>query len=350
MSPEFWDAFWVVAKYTAPIVTGAFGFYALVEDFRVEKDGRRVLSAKAYWGMALLIVGTALAVGGDAHKDRKDDETTQKTADSLKSVSNDLTTVSQHLDDVSGKLKGAVQTLGDTKTQVDKNLGTTSSVLQETLNVADPMDRDFAAIYARIGVSPKNPLAQAYIKRVMPEHSSYFEFNVGDKGFPDSKQDGAQLANLAGFTKVSVRFYDPARGNKGPELSLFGVCDKSGGGVGRGTVEKQISYQAKETALEISCMTPNVNHFIESGTDTVRSYRELRGFTVFVRVTLLMNAGDAGIDFNLPQVSLITPTSRWLDLPALKRTSCPGLSFCFMNRIAEDDSCFEAQIPKNFRF
>jgi len=364
MRPHFVDTVWLGIKYTAPIVTAFYGFYAIVTDFRIEKNGEKVLSPKAYWGMALLVVSTALGIGSDVHKDREDRAQAKEIIGRLEgatSSSQDAAAASKAAAAIS---KQTATTLGGVETKLDDNVNTTASVLQEELKAADPIHHDWAAVYTRIEVPLDQRAVQSYLKRVLPTNTGYFNSNLGEPGFPDEKIDGSELANLAHFAKVSVSFYKgrgptwtpTGKGANLPALTILATCDPLAEGADPSRVKKDVTYHKEiplsEASFEISCLSRSAHEF-ESDVSPLRSYRDFPGLRVLVHVTIMVKNGNPGIDFQLRQFSLVTSTSRWLTIPALRATQCPGgprVYFTGDTSIRPEDFCFESFMPRDFRF
>jgi hypothetical protein len=363
MRPQFFDILWLAIKYTAPVVTAFYGFYAIVTDFRIEKDGQKVLTAKAYWGMALLVVSTAFGLASDAHKDQQDRAQTQAIIGGLQSATSSSLSAADAAKQAADASERAAKGLGGVETKLNDNVNTTASVLQEELKAADPIDRNWAAVYTRIEVPLDQRPVQSYVKRVLQANTSYFKFDLGEPKFPDEKIDGAELANLAHFAKVRVSFYKgkgptwtpSGKGANLPALTIWADCDLAEG-VDLSRVKKDVTYNGdrvfSKESFEVSCLSQSA-HEVESQVSLLRSYRDLPGLRVLVHVTIMAKQGNPGIEFQLRQFSLVTSTSRWLTIPALKATPCPGGPRAYLavdTNYRPEDVCFESFMPREFRF
>jgi hypothetical protein len=359
MSPQFADEIWLAIKYTAPVITALYGFFATVTDFRVEKDGKKVLSRKAYWGMALLVVSTALGMGSDAHKDREERvqalEIVQKE-DILGAQLQSATTTSEKMS----------KTLGDTEKTLDKNVNTTASVLRETRRAIDPIEHSWWVI-ATIDVPENQPSVRTYINRILGAETKRetagrgFSFTADQSGFPDANQQGeAALAELAGFSQVQLAFYRPRDVKKTPVLTLTANCDQqkpSGQGLDENGIRKELFdlyASSSESTLRIRCNSWSVS---EEGTPALRSYSDFPGLGVMVEITgkdLGADSPDSGRleRFEINQIGLGSATSRILSIEDLKPTKCSG-SEDSAYRILDDGPyvfCFESHIARNRGF
>ena len=138
------EAILIVLKYTGALIASAYGLYATLTDFREEKDGKKILSSKGKYGIALLLVSSMLALSTDVVKDVRENEKKEEAdkaekirqaeaeikqrelvgrmnnqIDISRGVSSQLAGTAEKLDanitttkDVSNKLNGAVKTLG----------------------------------------------------------------------------------------------------------------------------------------------------------------------------------------------------------------------------------------------
>jgi hypothetical protein len=66
------DIIITILKYTGSLIAGAYGVYATLTDFKDEKNGKKVLSRKGYFGMGLLISSLVLNLSTDAFKDYRE--------------------------------------------------------------------------------------------------------------------------------------------------------------------------------------------------------------------------------------------------------------------------------------
>jgi len=62
----------IILKYAGSILSGFYGIYATLTNFRADKDGKRVLTMKGYVGIALLFLSTMLSLSTNAIKDIQD--------------------------------------------------------------------------------------------------------------------------------------------------------------------------------------------------------------------------------------------------------------------------------------
>src|SRR5437879_3634749 len=62
----------IVLKYTGGFFAAFYGVYATLTDFRVKRNGKRVLSSKGYFGIGLLTLSAILGLSSDGLKDLKE--------------------------------------------------------------------------------------------------------------------------------------------------------------------------------------------------------------------------------------------------------------------------------------
>jgi len=58
-----------VLKYTGSVFAALYGLYATITDFHIDKDGKKALSRKGYFGIGLLLVASVLSLSSDVFKD-----------------------------------------------------------------------------------------------------------------------------------------------------------------------------------------------------------------------------------------------------------------------------------------
>lgn len=128
-----------ILKYTGSLIAGAYGVYATLTDFKDEKNGKKVLSRKGYFGIGLLISSLLLNLSTDAFKDYRERQQARVNEDRQKQLvaqqKDTSIKLGKELDQttaISSELTEALNQLNHTSTKMDTNLKTTTSVLSET--------------------------------------------------------------------------------------------------------------------------------------------------------------------------------------------------------------------------
>ena len=178
----------IVLKYTGGFFAAFYGVYATLTDFRVKRNGKRVLSSKGYFGIGLLTLSAILGLSSDGLKDLKeklerdeaakverisreqaqarDERITARLTDELSRL-NDLSAslglASKKLDsnaktttDISSNLETQLRVTGTIShrlsaavNELSKTSQTTTTVLGETVNRVDSLD-----VYLEVLVDP----------------------------------------------------------------------------------------------------------------------------------------------------------------------------------------------------
>ena len=158
-------------KYAGSIVAGAYGIYATLTDFKEEENGRKVLSAKGRWGIALFLCSLLMNVFSDGIKDYREhvkegkdkagqilaDKETQDTAATLATQLTRTETINTQLDAA--------------RHDLSKTANTTASVLNETRRVSDPfVGTTGFRLYFDLMVPGDQLLVKSYLERITHEH------------------------------------------------------------------------------------------------------------------------------------------------------------------------------------
>jgi hypothetical protein len=124
---------WPILKYVGAVIAAVYGVCATVGDFHVERNGRRILSRWAYFGIAFLVLASSLTLLSDIKKDQNErrekkesTEAQERTANDQRQLVEGLTTQTQLVkktaDTLDGVVSTVVQTSNDTK-NVSNELG-----------------------------------------------------------------------------------------------------------------------------------------------------------------------------------------------------------------------------------
>jgi hypothetical protein len=84
------DHLLIAVKYTASLTTAVYGVYATVTDFHEQREGKRALSRKGYYGIGLLVVSSLLTFSADILKDIRDTDEALTKANEEKTAREEL--------------------------------------------------------------------------------------------------------------------------------------------------------------------------------------------------------------------------------------------------------------------
>lgn len=115
----------LLLKYSASIIAAAYGVYATVTDFKEEKNGKKILSRKGRWGIALLLFSTLINLSSDGYKDIQDRKAAAVEEDRRLKAVEDQRQISNALAQQGSALKqnlAGVQTLGKDLNETSKRL------------------------------------------------------------------------------------------------------------------------------------------------------------------------------------------------------------------------------------
>ena len=182
------DQMLIVLKYTGSFFAACYGVYATLTDFRPEKDGKKRLSRKGYFGIGLLVLSSVLALSADGLNDYKENQEKQAAGESerrsreaarvrderitarlteqltrLEGLSSSFTVASEKLDansittnKISSNLRIQLNATGRISHQLGKAVNelnrtskTTNAVLGETVDRVDSLD-----VYLEVLVDP----------------------------------------------------------------------------------------------------------------------------------------------------------------------------------------------------
>jgi hypothetical protein len=107
----------------------AYGVYATVTDFKQEKNGKKVLSNKGRWGIALLLLSIIVNVSSDGYKDIQDRKAAATERQRQAKATEDQRHLSEALNDQRSALKENLTSVRD----LAKDLENTSDRLQRTV-------------------------------------------------------------------------------------------------------------------------------------------------------------------------------------------------------------------------
>jgi hypothetical protein len=152
-----------VLKYGGAIVAMVYGLYATLADFKDERNGKKVLTTKGYFGIALLVFSSVLSFCSDIAKDAHD----QKDADADKR-------------ELESRYQQVITNLTETKEQLVAQNETLRTALEkvgvDVARVANPIkELAFSFVYT----VPRDKKVEDYRKRLEDERP-----NLANERFP----------------------------------------------------------------------------------------------------------------------------------------------------------------------
>lgn len=311
-------------KLIAAAFAALYGFYATVTDFRVERNGQKVLSTKGYIGLALLVLSTAVSLSYDVSREKREDKAAAIAQQALKDLSNraakagdKLETTSEELREQLKQSRGISTKLDTAGRSIEKNVATSAAILSETHRALDPIEGHLRMV-TQLSIDPQQPLVQPYLQRLKiqaaKEEQGSLEAYAKGADFPSAGiPEEEKLAELADI-KESVTF--KRLGDRERGLTLKVDCATSSHG---GTGYETIKYEwwtamggLKRSSLTLTCAT----YAQEVRTNRIRSYRDFDGAEVNVEVQGPTDYKDhpyeqgLPIKFGIDSILIQSPTSR----------------------------------------
>jgi hypothetical protein len=337
-----------VVKYTAAVLSGVYGVYATLTDFREEKNGKKVLSKKGYGGILLLAVSTVLGLSSDGLKDyrerREADRQETKREEMIVTQKNIRDSVSKELDkslDISRHLDSALESLHKTSEAVKQNAETSSKALHEARRATAPFSLSSLSGTVEVSLSLDDEFVQSYLKRIHPlelQNPYSHSYRPEDVGFP--QPDIVEEYLLNGFvTQLYIEvailknprevLSDETRG----DLVMIVVCHDLDGKHSYSTLTPEFN-QGKPFDLVVKCQTDNVQVVRDSG--DVRSFVDFLGAAAYVVVyDDEVWPDDKPPNTNPRSIVLTTSDGRSIELSNLRKAPCTESRACFTRTISE---------------
>lgn len=310
-------------KLIAAAFAAVYGFYATVTDFRVERNGQKVLSTKGYIGLALLVLSTAVSLSYDVSREKREDKaatTAQQTLDELSkraaNAGKDLEATSKELREQLAQSRGISQKLDAAGRSIEKNVASSATILSETRRALDPVEGHMRMV-TYLSIDPQQPLVQRYLQRLENRAAKgaqgSLETYAKGADFPSAGIPGEEkLADLADIKEI-LTFRRP--GDRQPGLTLTADCATGSDGTDYVTMEYKwwvAMGGLKRSSLTLTCAT--YSH--EDLTNRIRSYRDFEGAEVNVEIRGATDYKDHPYDEGLPikfgidSILIQSPTSR----------------------------------------
>ncbi len=233
------DGTLLILKYAGTTFAAAYGVYATLTDFKEDKNGKKALTRKGRWGIALLLGSILVNISSDGFKDLKDrserefqKKRDEKAVADQRYISDALTKQIADTEQIYIQLEHARKELRQTE-------GTTSAALNAATRAADPfIPADINWFAVGYAIPNDQPLVQAYIQRIQREPYSNPEgkiikpgpgtglkFAPGSPGYPnhDLISESALAARVT-VTDVFVRFTKKGVPLGGPSLTATLAC------------------------------------------------------------------------------------------------------------------------------
>jgi hypothetical protein len=353
-------------KLIGSVVAGAYGIYATVTDFHVEKNGKRILSRGGYLGIALLLVSTFLGISSDTSKQieevrekRKSDADRVELLKHEKDVSEALTTAGKNIADQVEKSTKMTESLKNTSDSIQQNLKTTASALAAARDAADPIPRDFELNVA-IRINRDQPIVMPWWTRTgdalndqrnksLPQ-SSVFVWPK-DREYPDAKAAGEQdLFSLLNFyADIWIERPQPDDDHDyqlGTNLrcDIQNIYRKNNDGP---QTEASLGFRYPDGAFVADCENPTAKwNVIGSDFD---GNSALSGSKVLVEISAGANIYDTSRKVDLTAVKMGLIQARFIDsrrrifmMDHFREETC--------KYPAPDTRCFVTTIPQGRRF
>ena len=328
------DILLLIVKYTAAVLTGAYGVYATLTDFKEDKNGKKTLSQKGRIGILLLIIATVLSLLSDSLKDyrddvqrRKDDARRDEMILAQQDANNKLSQELKQTKEINAELDAAAHDIQQTSNAVKQNSTTTKRVLQEAMGLADPFitERFEASLLFDV---ENSDAVKSYLQRT--RSLGINKFYRGDTGFPSDRYlTESALVELSKHPEITLKIF--AKEAIGKEVvdrdQLYLAMGGSCAGFSTGMEQNRgflFNARFSTNHLELICydeLHPNWN------ANKVRSVGALAGNQVFVTF------GD--LDKEVAKVNL-----RWL---VLSNSRGRRLNFYGFER-EKDCNCFSHTI------
>jgi hypothetical protein len=227
-----------IIKYSAAVLTGIYGVYATLTDFREEKKGKKVLSRKGYAGILLLAVSTVLSLSSDGIKDYRDHLQEQADQHERERVAKEQEAIHESVSaelskslEISKNLGAALHTLDKTSEVVKNTAKVSIQSLHESQRGATPLSlRDLSAS-VEFSMPAENQLIFPYLSRARTIGSGYSpSYTSSDVGFPSSLDGELPLRRFLLQMELSLRFLrNPPKvfdGGDYDDLDLVISCDE----------------------------------------------------------------------------------------------------------------------------
>jgi len=352
-----------VLTLIAAVVSALYGFYATVTDFRIKKNGQKVLSRKGYLGLALLVVATAVSLSTDLTKENQDNQAATKTENELKRLIDDGTSLGNKLGeesanlqeqigesrDISTKLQQTGKKLDEAQSAIQQNIATADSVLHQTRRLLNPITRTGLHLSLTI-VIPDQPLIRPYMNRVGKDDLLDTHINPGHKDFPEERRPEERELALLADDNLRILFESHDDLGPLPVIYLNGKCgpseldqfhadgvydiDRSEGDFLKTVITYRVQGERNpgDPAIQIYCDTTDILWYFARN---VISWEDFKGKEMTVKVAL----PKTGLEY---YVSGITATQDGQDRFFLLDTSPVPCGESLMHAF-QNDACFSGK-------
>jgi hypothetical protein len=227
----------LILKYTGSVVAAAYGVYATVTDFREDRNGKKVLTKKGYYGIALFLV--SILVSSDGVKDVREHKQARAEEDRRTTAAAEQKHMSDALTQQLAYSTEINRQLDDARTDLRRTASITASTLSESRRATDPFaPSDGFTLTARMEIPTNQESVGPYLKRISQipldldqeadpirmVHPVYLfrkHFDSRSKYFPNSSEPSENdLAVRASFGTIVFEFRKSSRRNSNHLLQL----------------------------------------------------------------------------------------------------------------------------------
>jgi hypothetical protein len=324
-----------VVKYTAAVLSGAYGVYATLTDFHENENGKKVLSRKGRMGLLLLLISTLLSLSSDGLKDyRENRETKREEAKREELAAEERKTGSQVAASLTTSLAtarlldSALSSLRATSEAVQHNSQVTAMTLHEAQRGVTPFTSAHVNLLAIVYIRNDDKLVHDYLTRLKSFDSDDKEFyHPKSDRFP-SLDNERRLRELATLSSMSVIIEGtsrsvPARHGRGMlEVRSPTAC-----------ADARIYVSEKRDSLGVGCYLKDPQ---------IEDYGGFRSLLDFVGATVRFGITDGNSNdgelFRVEKAEVeLSASGGIIHSTLLHRDLCGRQNYCFSATITPGD-------------
>jgi hypothetical protein len=203
-----------VVKYASACFAAGYGLYATINNFHEEREGRKVLSRKGYWGILFLGISSVLSVSTDGWKDARDAEekivADQKAETRRRELSDTLTVQIEQTKSIVRDVQDQKSRTGEILSNLERelslqqrNTNVASSILAQTERAVRPV-KEIKYFYG-YSLPRDNKDVQQYVERInrylasltLPDVKDYQELVGKGLTFTQNPDTGMAYLNIS---------------------------------------------------------------------------------------------------------------------------------------------------------
>ena len=331
------------------VVSGFYGVYATVTDFKKKVGNRQTLSLAGRWGLVFLTLTTGTSIGLETLKNRvaaakeetaKRENALQQTK--LNAMSDTLGAALRQTKDITGSLQAATRVLNLQSASLERVASEGSATLSATDRLLDPLD-DKALVSVYEEITPGQPSVESWVARLAGKHVAR---SPGSPTFPsETDPNERDLSYFAQNQSFRISFHKTQDLNPciaRHDCSMYQLRSTRTAGSSDLLLIVDSCDQAEEhhTQVRLSSDDDGQSFNCEyreqdlQPLGSTRSYKDLRGTYAFVEVSLFSSlSADAQtrpINFTLSKINIRGKSSR-ISLQSFKKIPCYKASeVCFV--------------------